>query len=77
LWTEFKNELCNQNIGNWLYNGSAVKGKPADLGYFIGYEIAKEYYKNAKDKKQAIVDIIGMSDPIDFLQKSRYDQKVK
>ena len=77
LWTEFKNELCNQNIGNWLYNGYSVKDKPADLGYFIGYEIAKEYYKNASDKKQAIVDIVGMPDPIHFLELSKYDQKIK
>ena len=77
LWREFKNELCNQNIGNWLYNGYSVKDKPADLGYFVGYEIAKEYYKNTSDKKQAIVDIIGMSDPIHFLELSKYDQKIK
>lgn len=77
LWTDFKNELCNQNVGNWLYNGSSVKDKPSDLGYFIGYEIAKEYYKNAAEKKQAVVDIIGMSDPIHFLEQSKYDQKKK
>ena len=77
LWTEFKNELCNQNIGNWLYNGNTFKDKPGDLGYFIGYEITKEYYNNAKDKKQAVVDIIGMSNPIQFLDKSKYDQKKK
>lgn len=77
LWTAFKNELCNQNIGNWLYNGYSVKDKPADLGYFIGYAIAKEYYKNANDKPQAVIDIIGVSDPIRFLEASRYDRKVK
>lgn len=77
LWTEFKNELCNQNFSNWLYNGYAAKDRPGDLGYFIGYEIAKEYYKNSTDKNQAIVDIIKMSDAIHFLQLSRYDQKVK
>ena len=77
LWTAFKNELCNQNIGNWLYNGDTVKDKPGDLGYFIGYEIAKEYYNNARDKKQAIVDIILASDPIHFLEESKYDQKKK
>jgi len=77
LWTEFKNELCNQNIGNWLYNGYSVKDKPADLGYYIGYAIAREYYKNEIDKKQAIIDIIGMADPIQFLRQSRYDQKLK
>jgi hypothetical protein len=77
LWTQFKNELCNQNIGNWLYNGYAVKDKPADLGYYIGYKIAESYYNNAKDKKQAIIDIIEMEDPIRFLELSKYDQKPK
>ncbi|HYF31108.1 MAG TPA: DUF2268 domain-containing putative Zn-dependent protease [Chitinophagaceae bacterium] len=77
LWIEFKNELCNQSIGNWLYNYGSVKDKPADLGYYIGYKIAQEYYKNALDKKQAIIDIIEMKDPIQFLQLSKYDQKIK
>jgi len=77
LWDEFKNELCNQNIGNWLYNGSSVKGKPADLGYYIGFKIAEAYYKNTIDKKQAIVDIIEMVNPIQFLERSKYDQKQK
>ena len=77
LWTQFKNELCNQNIGNWLYNGSSVKDKPADLGYFVGYSIVKEYYRNASNKQQAIIDIIGMADPIQLLLASRYDQKMK
>ena len=77
LWIDFKNELCNQNPGSWLRNASTVKDKPADLGYFVGYEIAKEYYTNAADEKQAIRDIIGMSDPIHFLITRKYDQKVK
>lgn len=77
LWTAFKNELCNENIKNWLYNYSTVKDKPADLGYYIGYKIAKEYYNNAPDKKQAVIDIIEMKDPIKFLQLSKYDQKEK
>jgi uncharacterized protein YjaZ len=74
LWVQFKNELCNQNIGNWLYNGSTVKNKPRDLGYYIGYKIVQSYYNNAKNKRQAIVDIIEMDDPIKFLDRSRYDQ---
>jgi uncharacterized protein YjaZ len=77
LWTQFKNELCNENIGNWLYNGNVVKDKPRDLGYYIGYKIAESYYDNAPDKKQAIVDIIEMDNAIEFLEKSKYDQKPK
>jgi hypothetical protein len=77
LWIKFKNELCNQNIGIWLYNGSTVKDTPADLGYYIGYKIAEAYYKNAIDKKQAIVNIIEMTNPIRFLELSKYDQEQK
>ncbi|WP_207532957.1 DUF2268 domain-containing putative Zn-dependent protease [Desertivirga arenae] len=77
LWTAFKNELCNESTDNWLYNGYAAKDKPGDLGYFIGYQIVKEYYKNTSDKKKAIIDIINMSDPIHFLELSKYDQKPK
>jgi hypothetical protein len=77
LWKEFKNELCNNSTRNWLYNYSTVKDKPADLGYYIGYKIAEEYYRNSLDKKQAIIDIIEMNDPIKFLQISKYDQKAK
>lgn len=77
LWQEFKNELCTTSTNNWLYNYSTVKDRPADLGYYIGYKIAQEYYANMADKKQAVIDIIEMNDPIEFLQKSKYDQKVK
>jgi hypothetical protein len=77
LWKAFKNELCSDSITHWLYNYGTVKDKPADLGYYIGYKIAQEYYKNASDKKQAVVDIIEMTNPVRFLELSRYDQKEK
>lgn len=77
LWTEFKNEMCNESNKNWLYNYSTVKDKPAYLGYYFGYKIAQEYYKNAIDKKQAVIDIIEMDNPINFLEISKYDQKEK
>jgi hypothetical protein len=77
LWQVFKSELCSTSAKNWLYNYTTVKDKPADLGYYIGYKIAEEYYKNATNKNQAIIDIIEMNDPIKFLQISKYDQKKK
>jgi hypothetical protein len=77
LWKQLKEEMCSSKSNNWLYNFTTVKDKPADLGYYMGYTIAREYYKNAPDKKQAIVDIIEMNNPLAFLEKSRYDQKEK
>lgn len=77
IWIDFKNEICNESSNNWLYNYTTVKNKPADLGYFVGYKIAKEYYKNASDKKQAVNDIIDMTNPLRFLELSKYDQSEK
>ena len=77
IWTDFKNELCNENSNNWLYNSSTVKNKPADLGYFVGYKIAKEYYRNASEKKQAVNGIIDMTNSLKFLELSKYEQTEK
>ncbi len=57
---EFKKEMLTSNLGNWFYNGRQ-KGESADLGYYVGYEICKSYYKNAKDKKRAVKDIIELN----------------
>jgi hypothetical protein len=77
LWQEFKASLCTNNANNWLYNYSTVKDKPADLGYYIGYKIVQSYYENAEDKKQALRDILHINNPLQFLEKSKYDKKPK
>lgn len=56
----FKKEMFSENLSNWLYNGPE-KVERADLGYYIGYEICKAYYENAKNKAQAIKDIIELN----------------
>lgn len=56
----FKKEMFLNSYGNWFYNGGAA-GEKADLGYYVGYEISKGYYQNAKNKKQAVKDLIGLN----------------
>jgi hypothetical protein len=75
LWKEFQQEMQGTTYTKWLYNGSAVKDRPADLGYYMGYKICEAYYKNAKDKKQAIKDILTIKDFNKFLQDSKYAEK--
>ncbi|UKB77846.1 Ig-like domain-containing protein [Chryseobacterium sp. MEBOG07] len=72
----FKKEMFTGNFRNWLYNGRQ-KGESADLGYYVGYEICKLYYQHAKDKKQAVKDIIELNYDDDkavedFLIKSKF-----
>ncbi len=52
---KFKAQMYTGNIGQWFYNG---KAEHPDLGYYIGYCICREYYRQAKNKTQAIKDII-------------------
>lgn len=72
----FKREMFTRNLENWLHNGRR-KGEAADLGYYVGYEICKAYYHHAKNKKQAVKDIIELNyndDKAveDFLDRSKF-----
>jgi hypothetical protein len=56
------------DLSAWLYNSTPTQ--PRDLGYWVGYRIVKSYYQQAPDKRQALRDIYGMTDPHQFLAKS-------
>ena len=61
------------DLSAWLYNrnpDASPADRPGDLGYWVGYRIAKSYYQHAADKRRAVADIIGMSDPKAFLAQS-------
>jgi len=66
--TAFVADLDKTDLSRWLYN--TTPEKPADLGYWVGYRITKSYYQRAKDKRQALKDILDMTDPKAFLAKS-------
>lgn len=77
LWEKFQKEMLTQDIENWLYNGNDAPYGVADLGYFIGYEICKSYYKNSKNKRKAIDEMLKLDytpeNVIQFLKKSKYN----
>jgi hypothetical protein len=66
--TAFVADEDRTDLSVWLNNGTAEK--PGDLGYWVGYRIVKSYYQHAADKRQAIGEIIQMSDPKAFLARS-------
>ncbi|MCD9087103.1 DUF2268 domain-containing putative Zn-dependent protease [Stenotrophomonas sp. SY1] len=66
--TGFQAEMNSTDLSNWLYNSTA--SDPGDIGYWVGYRIAKSYYSNAADKRQALKEIITMSDAKKFLADS-------
>ncbi len=63
---------------NWIGNyENASDDNFPDLGYWIGYEICKSYYENAKDKKKAIYDMFHIKDYKQFLIDSKWEIKIK
>lgn len=75
LWQEFVAEMHTAQYSNWLYQGAAAKGRPADLGYYVGYRICAAYYASAADKQQAVSDILNIDDFDRFLSDSGYMQE--
>lgn len=78
LETAFLAEKDGKAIGSrWLYNQLGSEDWPGDLGYWVGYRVAKAHYKGASDKAKAIREIIEMDDPAAFLAKSGWTPGMK
>lgn len=56
------------DLSRWVYN--STPDQPGDLGYWVGYRIARAYYQRAANKRRAIADMLEMADPNAFLAAS-------
>lgn len=72
LWAEFETAMNGSDYSGWLYGGQP-EGRPADIGYFIGYRIAQAYYGRSEDKTAALRDILLVEDFPAFLEASGYN----
>jgi len=73
LWTEFSAAMDSANTSAWMYQGDrAPPGRPADLGYWMGYKISKAYYDRMSDKHAAVKEILLHTDAKAFLAASAY-----
>jgi hypothetical protein len=70
LETAFVSDEDKTDLSKWLYNGTM--DRQGDLGYWIGYRIVKSYYQRAADKREALREILQMSDPKAFFAKSKW-----
>lgn len=66
--TRFAADVDKTEVSDWLYNSTPET--PGDLGYWVGYRIAKAYYQHAADKDAAFREILGMTDAKAFLAAS-------
>jgi len=60
LWQQFQGEMHGSDYRKWISNSSNSDGLPSDLGYFIGYAITRQYYRKARNKEEAIAEILRL-----------------
>jgi hypothetical protein len=75
IWRDFEADMYKPDYSKWVYNATTAKDRPADLGYYVGYLITMAYYRNAKDKRQAVHDILNIQDARAFYEASGVRQK--
>jgi hypothetical protein len=74
IWSDFRKEMYLDRYSNWIANSDQeTESKPADLGYWVGYQICKAYYDQTADKKQAVHDILNIKDYKAFYENSKVD----
>lgn len=74
---EFLAEMKQTDFSRWLYNGAGTETRPGDLGYWVGYRIARQYYDRAADKRAAIRELLTMQEPQVILDRSGWVERVR
>ncbi|MEO8561018.1 MAG: DUF2268 domain-containing putative Zn-dependent protease [bacterium] len=64
LWAAFQHDMHGHDHSDWLYNGAnrGISTHPPDLGYWMGYRIAKAYYDRSLDKTAAVHELLTTHD---------------
>lgn len=71
IWADFERDMYLRREHNWIANSNQeTADKPADLGYWVGYQICKAYYDNSPDKAKAIHDMLNIKNYREFYDKS-------
>lgn len=66
------NRAAKAAYGRWFENASRPpKGRPGELGYWVGMQIATRYVAASDDRAAALESLIAMEDPTMILEKSK------
>jgi hypothetical protein len=66
--TRFVGDLDKTDLSAWFDNTTA--DDVGQLGYWVGYRIARAYYQNATDKRAAVREMMHITDAHAFLERS-------
>lgn len=56
----FVQDSAGTDHSQWLYNGPGDEARRGDLGYWIGYRIARDYVSRAPDRTKAIATLLDV-----------------
>jgi hypothetical protein len=73
--TAFVVDQDKTDLSDWLYNSTPEK--PGDLGYWVGYRIARSYYQHAPDKRAALRELLETTDPKAILAESGWHPGIR
>jgi len=79
--TRFEQEMfTNNNLNKWLWGNTPNEFGVRDLGYYVGYQMAENYYNQAENKQTAIKELIELdyaNEAVieDYIIKSNYFSK--
>ena len=81
-WAKSRKEILKEEFldlkddidhtGWFAKNLEDKSNRPADLGYWIGYEITKSYYSKKENKLEAIQKILNIKDYESFVKESEF-----
>lgn len=66
--TRFASDLDKTDLSAWFDN--TTNEDVGQLGYWVGYRIARAYYQNAPDQRAAIREMMRITDAHAFLERS-------
>ena len=75
VWRRFETAMRGTDERDWIANGGSDRVGPtwaADLGYYVGYQIAKAYFDQSADKRLAVRVLLEVQDPEQILAASGY-----
>ncbi len=73
FWQDLKSDP--KDYSKWIYNGTRSVGRPADLGYFIGFRIAESYYRKQTDKTEALKVLLNQKKYKKIFKESKYKEE--
>lgn len=71
----FLAEIDSKDLSAWFDN--TTENDVGQLGYWVGYRIAKAYYRKARHKPSAVASMLTITDAKQFLRNSRWSPSAR